>query len=161
MLARGSRPPGGAETAATDVVAGGVVEAVAGLAAVLAVPALLARFVGAEAGMTVRQQVRIASARLLLTIPNALVWERNQHCCVAALDGCVSWVLWCYGEITAVFYRRRASKHGHCCYRHSYIILYIWKLFAGCPRPHYIQQRALARSPQSLSKTKSFSATQN
>lgn len=54
MLARGSRPPGCTETSATDVVAGSVIETVACLAAVLTVPVLLARFVGAEAGITVR-----------------------------------------------------------------------------------------------------------
>lgn len=69
MLARGSRPPGCAEASAADVVAGSVIETVAWLAAVLAVPVLLARFMRAEAGKTVRQQVRIASTRLLLTIP--------------------------------------------------------------------------------------------
>lgn len=57
MLARGSRPPGCAEASAADVVAGSVIETVACLAAVLAVPVLLARFVRAEAGKTVRQQV--------------------------------------------------------------------------------------------------------
>lgn len=52
LLARGSRPPLGAEAAAADVVAGGVVEAEAGVAAVLAVLVLLARCRGAEqAGM--------------------------------------------------------------------------------------------------------------
>lgn len=54
MLARGSRPPGCTETSATDVVAGSVIETVACLAAVLTVPVLLARFVGAEGGITVR-----------------------------------------------------------------------------------------------------------
>lgn len=39
------------------MVAGSVIETVARLAAVLAIPVLLARFVGAEAGITVRQQV--------------------------------------------------------------------------------------------------------
>lgn len=54
LLARGSCPPGRTETPATDMVAGSVIKTVAGLAAVLAVPVLLARFVGAEAGTTVR-----------------------------------------------------------------------------------------------------------
>lgn len=77
MLARGSRPPGRTETSPADVVAGSVIEAVAHLAAVLAVPVLLARFVGAEAGTTVRQRVWVTSARVPPTIPNALGWERT------------------------------------------------------------------------------------
>lgn len=57
LLARGARPPGCAQAAAADVVAGGVVGAAARLAAVLAVPVLLARFGGSEAGTRVNTGV--------------------------------------------------------------------------------------------------------
>lgn len=53
MLAHGSHPPGCAEAAAADVAAGRVVETLAGLAAVLAIPVLWAHFMGAEAGRAV------------------------------------------------------------------------------------------------------------
>lgn len=57
LLARGARPPGCTQAAAADVVAGGVVGAAARLAAVLAVPVLLARFGGSEAGTRVNTGV--------------------------------------------------------------------------------------------------------
>lgn len=94
---------------AADGAAGGIVEAVAGLAAVLAVPVLLARCRGAEqAGM-----VGITAARLLPTLPRA-----------GRGSGSGGWLLcegflWCYREIMCP--TGLTSKHRH-CYHHCYIL---------------------------------------
>ena len=131
MLARGARPPGCAETPAADVVAGSVIPTAARLAAVLAVPVLLARFVGAEAGRTVRQQVRTASAKLLLTVPKALVWERHQRWRVAALAARVG-SYGAGGSDSGIL--QVTSKHGQrCCPQHHFT----------CPGTVLLDARAL------------------
>lgn len=79
MLAGGSCPPLRAEAVAADVAAGGVVEAVAGVAAVLAVPVLRARCRGAE------QAAMAMTAARLLPANRARGWERTCQWCLAAV----------------------------------------------------------------------------
>lgn len=76
LLARGARPPGRAQAPAADVVAGGVVVAAARLAAVLAVPVLLARFRGSEVGTRVNTGTNYG-VKAPTVVP--LVQEKNQR----------------------------------------------------------------------------------
>lgn len=90
LLARGSRPPGRTQTAPADVVAGRVMEAVARLAAVLAVAVSLAR-----CGSRVRDKLH----RPDCCWPSPARWSGTRTSTVrGCCDGSVGWVLWCWGN---------------------------------------------------------------